>query len=128
MTPKLAVAVWFDEFVALQLTVVAPSGKVAPETGEQSGWRPPSTMSVADGGVYVTTEPAGPFASAMMFAGTPMIVGAESTTVTPNVALPVLFDESVALQVTVVVCFAGKVLPDGGLQLTGRTPSTLSVA
>ena len=39
-----------------------------------------------------------------------------STTDTVNVQLPVLFDESVAEQVTVVVPF-GNVLPEAGVQV-----------
>ena len=42
--------------------------------------------------------------------------GVVSTTVTLNEQLPVLLDESVAEQVTVVVPF-GKVLPEAGVQV-----------
>jgi hypothetical protein len=50
-TPKLVVPVWFELFVALQLTVVAPSGNIAPLAGVHVTGRPPSTMSLADGAV-----------------------------------------------------------------------------
>jgi hypothetical protein len=127
VTPKLAVAVWLDELVALQSTMVAPSGKVAPEAGLQVTARPPSTVSVALGGVYVATAPLGPFASATTFAGTPTIVGAESTTVTGSVPVPVQPWASVAVQV--IVCApSGSVSPDWGLQLGVIDPSTRSVA
>jgi hypothetical protein len=44
-----------------------------------------------------------------------------SITDTVNVQLPVLLDESVAEQVTVVVPF-GKVLPEAGLQVGVKVP------
>jgi hypothetical protein len=50
-----------------------------------------------------------------------------SLTVTVNEAEPVLLCVSVAVQVTVVVP-SENVEPLGGAQLTGRAPSTLSVA
>jgi hypothetical protein len=50
-----------------------------------------------------------------------------SVTVTVNEAEPVLPCVSVAVQV-IVVAPSGKVEPLGGVQLTGRAPSTLSVA
>jgi len=43
--------------VAVQVTVLAPSGKVVPEAGVQVTGRSPSTASVADGAVYVTPAP-----------------------------------------------------------------------
>ncbi len=53
--------------------------------------------------------------------------GVVSWTVTLKVAEPELPRVSAALQVTVVVPM-GKVDPEGGLQVTGREPSTTSVA
>ena len=126
-TPKLDVDVWLDEFVALQLTVVAPSGNIVPEIGAQVTARPPSTMSVADGGVYVTAAPLGLFASATMSL-TCVSTGAESLTVTWNDLVVALCAASVAVQETSVVAFAGNVLPDAGAQTGVIAPSTLSVA
>lgn len=48
VTPKDALALLPEESVAVQVTVVAPSGKVLPEDGEQLGVMLPSTLSVAD--------------------------------------------------------------------------------
>jgi hypothetical protein len=63
-----------------------------------------------------------------MFAGTLLIVGAVvSRTVTVNVAVPVLFAASVAVQVTVLVP-SGNVEPEAGLQVTGTFPLTVSLA
>jgi len=50
-----------------------------------------------------------------------------SFTVTVNMQLPVLFDVSLAEQLTVVTPLL-KVDPDAGTQVTGREPSQLSVA
>jgi len=53
-----AVAAWFPcASVALQVTVVMPVGKFAPEAGEQVTGSVPSTKSVAVGLVYVTSAP-----------------------------------------------------------------------
>jgi hypothetical protein len=58
----------------------------------------------------------------------PVSTGATlSVTVTVNIQLPVLFDVSVAVQVTVVTPLL-KVEPVGGLQVTVRAPSQLSFA
>ena len=43
--------------VTEQVTVVAPSGKVEPETGAQAATRPLSTSSVTLGSVQVATAP-----------------------------------------------------------------------
>jgi hypothetical protein len=83
-------------------------------------------LSVADA-EYVNTAPAGPVASIVAFAGTVRTGGAVSVTVTVNEAEPVLPRVSVAVQVT-VVALSGNVEPLGGVQLTGRAPSMLSVA
>ena len=55
--------------VAVQVTVVAPTGKVLPEAGAQIGVRAPSTLSTAVT-VKGTTAPLGPVAGAVMSAGT----------------------------------------------------------
>jgi hypothetical protein len=112
--------------VAVQVTVVVPSGNVEPLAGLQLTGRAPSMLSVADA-EYVNTAPAGPVASIVAFAGTVRTGGAVSLTVTVNEAEPVLPCVSVAVQVTVVVP-RGNVESLGGAQLTGRAPSMLSVA
>ena len=61
-----------------------------------------------------------------MLAGQVIDGGCVSLTVTVKVQKPVLFELSVAVQVTVVVPF-GKVEPEAGTQLT-VTPEQLSVA
>src|SRR6266498_2270073 len=88
--------------VALHCTVVVPSGNVEPLAGVHVTATLPSTMSVALA-VYVTTAPLALVASAVMFAGSVSAGGVVSTTVTWNVAVPVLCCVSVALHVTVVV-------------------------
>jgi hypothetical protein len=113
--------------VAVQFTVVVPSGNVDPDAGVQLTGRGPSTRSVAVGLVYETAAPLAPVASFVMFAGTPEIVGGVvSTTITWNEAVDVLPLVSVAVQVTVVVP-SGNVDPDAGVQLNVAT-ATLSVA
>lgn len=56
---------------AVQVTVLAPIGKVEPEARTQVTGRIPSTASSADA-VYVTTAPAGPVASRVIGPGTVM--------------------------------------------------------
>src|ERR1700693_4376876 len=78
----------------------------------------------------LSSAPAELVASAVMSAGTPMFGGVEShgPTVTLNVDEEGLPRVSLAEQGTGVVCPAGKVEPEPGLQLTGLEPSTRSVA
>jgi hypothetical protein len=66
-------------------------------------------------------------ASIVAFAGTVMAGGVMSVTATVNEAEPRLPCVSAAVQVTVVTPIRN-VEPLAGLQLTGRAPSTLSVA
>jgi hypothetical protein len=112
--------------LAKQVTVVVPMGKVEPDGGLQVTGREPSTRSLAEA-ANVTTLPVGPVASAVMFAGSVSTAGVVSCTLLEKLALPVLPRLSVDEQVTVVVPM-GKVEPDGGLQVTGREPSTKSLA
>jgi hypothetical protein len=111
---------------AVQVTVVTPIRNVEPLAGVQLTGRAPSTLSAADA-EYVNTAPVGPVASMVAFAGSVNAGGVVSATVTLNEAEPVLPWVSVAVQVTVVVPSAN-VKPLAGAQVTGRTPSTLSVA
>jgi hypothetical protein len=124
VTLNVAAAAPPSASLALHFTVVAPIANVAPDAGRQEKVEsvvPDAAVALAE---YVTVAPEGPVAGAVMLAGT-VIVGA--VTVTVNVAVAVLPAASVAVQVTVVVPF-GKVEPDGGTQVTGTVPSTMSVA
>src|SRR5437016_1352101 len=97
----VTVNVLADEFpcasVALQVTVVAPSGKIEPDAGLQLAAAPP-----------------GPVASLVMFAGTLTTGGVVSWTVTVKLALLWLPAASVAVQLTVVAAI-GNVEPEVGL-------------
>lgn len=112
--------------MAVQLTIVLPSGKVEPDGGADTGVMEPSTESAAEA-VYETGAPPGPVASAVMSAGkvsTGSVVSWTITSKVPKVVLPVA---SCEVQETVSVPIEN-VDPDGGVQLTGRGPSTRSVA
>ena len=88
VTLKLTEAEFPWASVATQVTFVVPRGKVFPDGGEHVTGTGPSTSSTAVGDVYVTTEPAGPSSSRVMFAGTLLNTGAvvsTSATVTVNV-------------------------------------------
>jgi hypothetical protein len=126
VTPKLAPPVFPWESVALQLTVVVPSGNVLPELGEQFAESVPSKMSLADA-EKDTAAPEGPVASAVADDGTETSGAVVSRTVTLNESgSDVLPCESVAVQVTVVVP-TPKVLPEEGEQSAGKVPSTRSL-
>src|SRR5262245_41110044 len=135
--PVVSTTVILNDFVdvlllaswAVQFTVVWPSGNVDPEAGVQVSTGAGSVSSVAVA-VYVTTAPPGPVASRVMSAGTVItggVVSACGVTVTLNVACELLPRVSEAVQVTVVWPI-GNVDPDAGLHVTGRLPSTMSVA
>src|SRR6185295_18035455 len=111
---------------AVQFTVVAPSGNVDPLAGVQVTGRGPSTRSLADA-VKLNTAPLEPVASTVAFAGTVTTGPVVSVTVTVNDAAPLLPFVSVAVQFTVVGP-SGKVVPLAGVQVTGRDPSTRSLA
>jgi hypothetical protein len=115
--------------VAVQETVVIPSGKVAPEGGLQETVGEGSIVSVALT-ENVTLAPPGPVAFAVIGAGTVTVgaVKSTSTTVTVNVAVPTLPAPSGAeVQVTVVLP-TEKFDPDAGKQDAPREPETRSVA
>src|SRR5919199_2202158 len=128
-TGKVAEAVLPLASVAVQVTVVVPSAKVEPEGGvHATAIGPGSIASLAVGGVKKTCEPEELVASTGAGLGTPASVGgAESTTLTANVAVPVLPWASVAVQVTVVEP-SGYVAPEAWSQFTATEPSTTSVA
>ena len=118
VTVTLHMAVLFDESVAVQVTVVVPLLKVDPDAGEQATVGAGVQLSVAVAGVKVTTA-VHTFGSVLvvMFAGQEPIVGAcVSFTVTVKLHVAVLFDESVAVQVTVVTPF-WKVDPAAGAHI-----------
>lgn len=114
--------------VALQLTVVVPSGNVAPLVWSQE------TMSVAmstmsnEEVAKVAGAPDGPVASKVRLFGTVTVGAVVSRTVTVNVTDAWLLWASNASQVTVVVLVREKVDPDAGVQLTATEPSTISLA
>jgi hypothetical protein len=119
--------VLFDASVAVQETVVVPSGNVSPEVRLQ--------LTVGEGSMvsFALTEkgtlaPAGAVASAVTGPGTDTVGGVPSTrlTVTVKVAVPTLVP-SLAEQVTVVVPTA-KFEPEAGEQFAGGEPATASVA
>jgi hypothetical protein len=132
------------ESVAEQVTTVVPSGKGCVGSGRQVGvsdWL--GTLAVPAVTVTDTVAPAGPVASAVWSPGL-VNVGRvrfgpfEFETTTGNEALTALFEESVAVQTTVVSPI-GKFAPfDGekGVALAGvvhvtlalTSPSTVSIA
>jgi hypothetical protein len=115
-----------ESSVAVQLTVVVPSGNVLPDGGVHTTVGVGSMASTALA-VYVTTAPPGPVAGTVMFPGTVRTGGVVSWTVTENDPEPVLLCASVAVQLTVVVP-TGNVLPDGGAHETLGLGSTVSEA
>ncbi len=119
--------VFDDESVAMQVTVVTPLGKVEPDAGAQTGVRLPSQLSAAVAVKLTTAEQSPPAVPVVMGDGQVTTGASSSLTVTVNEQLPVLPDESVAMQVTVVTPL-GKVEPDAGAQTGVRLPSQLSVA
>jgi hypothetical protein len=113
--------------LAVQVTLVVPSANWAPEGGVHETINGPSTVSDAVGaGAYVTFAPVGPVASTVCVSGT-VIVGAASVTVTVNVPDVLFPAASRAVHVTVVRPILN-VEPDAGEHVTGRAPSTESVA
>jgi hypothetical protein len=126
VTVKLFDPVLPLESCAVQVTVVAPMGNVAPEPGEHDGVRAPSTSSFALA-EKLTAAPPEPVASVVMFPGTVTIGETPSVTVTVKEALPVFPPLSVAVQVTVVVPTT-KVLPEALSQPTAGLGSIASLA
>ena len=120
------VASLFAASVAEQLTSVAPSGKIAPETGWQMTGTAPLTRSEALAEKETPTPP-GPAASSVRSAGRTSTGAVVSITITENEADPVRPPESVALQVTFVVP-RWKVFPESGAQVGVSDPSWASFA
>jgi hypothetical protein len=101
-------------FVAEHVTVVVVIANVEPDTGAHVTVSVPSAKSVAVGFVNVTAAPLALVAGVEMSAGTPVIVGAVSVTVTLNVAVASFVLLATAVHVTVVVVIAN-VEPDAGV-------------
>ena len=112
--------------MAVQVTVVAPTGNAKPEAGRQATVTP-GQLSCAAGNRKVTTAvlvPGSVFLTRS--AGWASVGLSSSTTVTWKLQVALLPEVSVAVQLTVVVPI-GKIEPDGGTQLV-MTPGVLSVA
>jgi hypothetical protein len=129
LTVKLHVAVLPDVSVAVQVTVVTPTLKHPPDGGTHATVTP-GQLSLATGFGNVTVvqpDPEHTFWSviAVTFEGQVIEGGCVSLTVTVNVQLAVLADESDTLQVTVVVPF-GKNDPEAGEHTGAPTPGQLS--
>jgi len=113
----------------VQVTVVVPFGKNEPDAGEHvAGGELLEQFPLTVGAGYVTTAPhwLGSF-DLVMFAGHVMVGGCVLFTVTVNVHVAVLPEESATLQLTVVVP-TGKKDPEAGEQPGVPTPGQLSLA
>ena len=101
VTVKLAPLELLLESLAVQLTVVAPRGKVLPEVWSQVIVGEGSTKSFAVT-VKVATAPEELVAGRVIGPGTEMLGAVMSWTMTLNASVAVSFAVSVAVQVTVV--------------------------
>ena len=115
--------------LAVHVTVVAPSGKVVPESGAQLTVGAGSHASDAVGVANVATAPAALVHSAVIAAGQVIDGAVVSLTVTVNEQVRVFgaVAWSLAVHVTVVVPM-GNVVPEAGAQLTVGVGSHVSVA
>jgi hypothetical protein len=126
VTVKLPLAE-FAPSLALQFTVVDPIGNVEPDAGLQETDTEPATASVALT-EYVTTVPEAEVAETLIPDGRLRLGAVVSCTLTVNVdGADVLFDASVAVQLTVVFP-SGNSEPEPGLQVTVGLGSVSSVA
>ena len=115
-----------DASVAVQVTVVMPTGKKLPEAGLVVILTP-GQLSETCGPGYTTIAPHCPTEFVVtIFAGQMMVGNWVSLTVTVNVQVFILLDASFAVTTTVVVPI-GKKVPEAGL-LDTVTPGQLSVA
>jgi hypothetical protein len=126
VTVKDAVPLLLRASVAVQVTVVVPSGNVDPLAGVQLTATLPSTTSLAVT-LYVKITPVAPVASTVALAGTVTTGRVVSVTVTVKEAAPLLPRASMAVHVTVVAP-SGNVAPLAGAHVAGTAPSMLSVA
>lgn len=125
VTAKLHVETLPAASVAVQVTVVVPTGKAEPDGGWQTTLTPGQLSVALTVKVTVADEAAGA-AATVMSAGQVMTGGCWSSTVTVKVQWLALPAASVAVQVTVVVPI-GNAEPEGGWQTT-LTPGQLSTA
>src|SRR4029077_7757996 len=127
-TWKVPVLVFPAGSFAVQVTIVVPTGKVAPDAGLHETARSDNRLSgsVAET-AKVTTAPLEPVALVVTSAGTVKVGAVLSSTTTAVLAVPVLPAASVAEQLMVVLP-TGKVLPEAGVQLGVRETDTKSVA
>jgi len=116
-----------DVSVAVQVTVVVPTGKHEPEGGVHAVVTP-GQLSLAVGAGKLTATHGlvidGVFT--VWFGGQVIVGGCVSLTVTVNVQVAVLLEESLTVQVTVVVPL-GKNEPEAGEQPGAPTPGQLSL-
>src|SRR2546428_7363323 len=108
----------------VQLTVVVPFGKVAPDGGLQTTLTEQLPVAVTAKETRAEHFPGS--VPVTILAGQVIVGFSTSFTVTANEQAAVLPTASLAVQLTVVVPF-GNVAPDGGLQTTPM-PEQLSVA
>jgi hypothetical protein len=130
-TVEVAVAGFPEKSVAVNVTVLVPTGKTEGASFATTGAG--STVSLADAparkaaiaGSPDETPPAEP--STLIGDGAVSDGGVVSTTATENAAMPVLPWLSVAVHVTFVVPI-GNCVSDGGVHDAAREPSTASTA
>lgn len=133
-TVKLHVAVLPEISVAVQVTVVVPTGNGTPEVTTWPFWFRQTTVTPGQLSVVVTVKFTGRLfvggqeAAAMkvMLAGQVIVGGCVSRTVTVKEQLAELFEASLTVHVTVVVP-TGNDDPDAGEQLGVPTPGQLSL-
>lgn len=118
MTGNVQVAVLPLASVAVQVTVVVPTGNVEPDGGVHTtafGGSGQLSLAVGCGKVVTAPEAGGQVAAATEVTGDGQVIvgGVVSVTVTVNEQL----GPAVVVQLTVVVPTA-KQLPEGGLQVT----------
>jgi hypothetical protein len=111
--------------VAVQVTVVVPSGKSEPLAGSQATVTPGQLSIAAVVKVTFVPHNAGFLAAAILSGQVLTVGGSLSFTVTVKLHVAVWLEVSVAVQVTVVVPLL-KAVPLAGVQLT-LTPGQLSL-
>jgi len=113
------------ESVATQVTMVAPRAKRVPDGGAQTNVAEPQLSEAAGENETIWSHRPGVLL-VRMFAGQVITGGSRSCTITRKAHAAVFPLGSLAVQFTVFVPL-GKVLPEGGTQVTGTLPQ-LSVA
>ena len=115
-----------DVSVAVQVTVVGPSGNVEPDAGRHATVTP-GQLSCAAGNGKLTTAVILPGSAGLVMSGSWVMVGFwVSFTVTLKLMLATLPEASLAEQFTVVMP-TGKTEPEAGVQLK-VAPGQLSLA